>query len=51
MLVALIKLTALGSLTGAWSHAVLKDPVPRQPGPAHQELCGAAVAEVLEDGK
>ena len=50
MFAALVKLTALGSMAGAWSHAVMKDPVPRRAGPAHEELCGPAVAEVLADG-
>ena len=50
MFATLIKLAALGSVTGVWSHAVMEEPAPRQAGPAHQELCGAAVAEVLADG-
>ncbi|RYP18680.1 hypothetical protein DL765_003815 [Monosporascus sp. GIB2] len=40
-------LMALGSVAGVWSHAVMKEPVPRQAGPVHKELCGAAVAKVL----
>ncbi|RYP82895.1 hypothetical protein DL769_001504 [Monosporascus sp. CRB-8-3] len=47
MFSTITKLMALGSVAGVWSHAVMKEPVPRQAGPVHEELCGAAVAKVL----
>ncbi|RYP33535.1 hypothetical protein DL767_004710 [Monosporascus sp. MG133] len=47
MFSTLTKLIALGSVARVWSHAVMKEPVPRQAGPVHEELCGAAVAKVL----